>query len=85
MFKNIAGLYKHYSGKTYQVIGIAKHANNPSNEFVVYRQLYKSVVRETNEELPYGTMWIRPKDHFFNNVNINEKTMERFTKITDTR
>ncbi len=83
MLKNILGLYKHYSGKTYQVIGIAKHNNNPSNEFVVYRQLYKSVVKETNEELPYGTMWIRPKDQFFSNVNINEKTMKRFTKIKD--
>ena len=34
-----AGLYRHYKGNTYQVIGIAKHSET-EEDVVVYRALY---------------------------------------------
>ncbi len=46
------GIYQHYSGKLYQVIGIARHSET-LEELVVYQCLYGS----------YG-LWIRPRAMF---------------------
>lgn len=35
------GLYQHYEGKKYQVVGIAYHSET-LEELVIYRQLYRS-------------------------------------------
>jgi hypothetical protein len=64
------GKYKHSkSGKEYEVIGIAKHSET-MEEFVVYQALY-----EENQ------IWIRPREMFFENVEINGKLVPRFKKI----
>ncbi len=47
-----AGLYRHYKGKHYEVIGVAKHSE--SNEsLVVYRPLYGE-----------RGLWVRPLKMF---------------------
>lgn len=46
------GLYQHYKGKYYQVIGTCRHSETLES-MVVYRQLYED----------YG-LWVRPKDIF---------------------
>jgi hypothetical protein len=68
------GKYKHYKGKEYQVIGIARHSET-LEELVVYKALYDS------EEFGKNALWVRPKKMFFENVIINEKEIPRFQFI----
>ncbi|MBT4880141.1 MAG: DUF1653 domain-containing protein [Alphaproteobacteria bacterium] len=63
------GLYKHYKGKTYEVIGLCRHSET-LEEMVVYRALYAD----------YG-LWVRPKAMFFAEVNANENPQPRFSFI----
>ena len=58
-FKMKQGIYQHYKGKHYQVIGICLHSET-LEEMVVYRQLYED----------YG-LWVRPK-HMFEEGIIHE-------------
>jgi len=46
------GRYRHYKGKDYDVLGVARHSET-EEEYVVYRQLYGE-----------GGLWIRPKEMF---------------------
>lgn len=62
-------IYEHYKGMKYQVIGIAKHSET-LEEMVVYQALYGD----------YG-IWVRPKDMFFEKVEVNGKMVDRFKKI----
>jgi len=64
------GIYKHYKGNVYEVIGIAKHSEDLS-EMVVY----KSVVD--------GQMWVRPKEMFLEHVQIEGKKIPRFAFLTE--
>jgi len=65
------GIYKHYKGKMYRVIGIGRHSED-LQEYVVYQALYDD----------YG-IWIRPYKMFIENIEIDGKTMPRFTFITE--
>ncbi len=69
------GLYRHYKGKYYQVIGVAKHTET-EEAFVVYRALYGT----------FG-LWIRPLTMFTEKVEQNGKVVSRFelVKKIDTR
>jgi len=64
------GKYQHFKGKFYEVIGIAKNSENPEEEFVVYKALYDE-----------NQLWIRPKQMFLENVNVDGKVVERFKFI----
>ena len=57
------GKYQHYKGKSYEVIGVAKHSET-LEELVVYRALYNS------EEFGKEALWVRPKSIFLETVNI---------------
>lgn len=61
------GRYKHFKGKEYEVIGIAKHSEN-LEEMVVYRALYGS-----------GELWVRPAAMWNETVEYNGKSVKRFT------
>ncbi len=63
------GKYRHYKGKEYEVIGIAKHSET-LEELVVYRALYG------NNEL-----WVRPKKMFLEKVLVDGKEVFRFEYI----
>lgn len=66
------GKYEHSkSGRKYEVIGIARHSET-LEKLVVYKALYKS------EEFSEGALWVRPKDMFFDKVNINNQGIPRF-------
>ncbi len=67
MFK--LGKYKHYKGKEYEVIGIAKHSEIPEN-LVVYRALYGDY-----------DLWVRPLKMFLEEVEVEGKRMPRFEYI----
>ncbi|MEK7125527.1 MAG: DUF1653 domain-containing protein [Patescibacteria group bacterium] len=48
------GLYRHFKGHDVKVIGVAKHSEDPEQEFVVYDH--------------DGRLWIRPLGMFLENV-----------------
>lgn len=70
------GIYEHYSGKRYEVVGVAKHSETLA-DMVVYRPLY-----EPDKEFE-GYLWVRPKKEFFGKVKINGKLVQRFKKIEE--
>ena len=63
------GRYKHFKGKEYQVIGVARHSET-LEEYVVYH-----AVHDQNE------IWIRPKEMFLEEIERAGKKMRRFTFI----
>lgn len=72
------GVYKHYKGNLYEVIGIAKHSETLEN-MVVYKALYVSEFEE-------NALWVRPEKMFKELVTHEGKTVARFefveTKIS---
>jgi len=68
MVKIKLGIYKHYKGKNYQVIGIAKHSET-LEEMVVYIALYDNKVSK---------LWVRPKKMFLEKVVVDGKKVPRF-------
>ncbi len=70
------GIYQHFKGKKYQVIGLAKHSET-MEDLVVYKPLFK-IEKEFE-----GLLWIRPKKMFFEKVLIKSKKVSRFRYIND--
>lgn len=64
------GIYEHYKGKKYEVIGIAKHSET-LEELVVYRALYGE-----------NQLWVRPIKMFREEVEIAGKKIPRFKYIS---
>ena len=60
------GKYRHYKGKEYEVIGVAKHSET-LEEVVVYRALYGE----------FG-LWVRPKKMFEETIEVDGKKVLRF-------
>ena len=67
----IPGLYRHYKGKMYVVIGVARHSETEV-EMVVYRALYGE----------YG-LWIRPREMFWEPVLRDGVYVPRFQYLGD--
>ncbi len=65
----IGGVYEHYKGKKYCVVGVAKHSET-LEEMVVYRKLYDD----------YG-LWVRPKEMFLERVEVKENLVPRFRLV----
>jgi len=60
------GRYRHYKGKEYEVLGVAKHSET-EEEFVVYRALYGE-----------RGLWIRPAAMFLERVVVDGRSVPRF-------
>lgn len=60
------GVYEHYKGQRYEVLGCARHTET-SEEFVVYRALYGD----------HG-LWVRPKAMFLETVTVDGRGVPRF-------
>ena len=67
------GRYQHYKGKYYQVLGIARHSET-LDEFVVYKALYRTAFGP-------NSLWIRPKEMFFEKVKVKAKWVPRFKYV----
>lgn len=65
------GLYEHYKGRRYEVIGLAHHSET-REPLVVYRMLYST------ESFPYGALWVRPLGMFTETVQVEGKEIPRF-------
>ncbi len=64
--------YKHYKWNLYQVIGEALHTETWET-MVIYRWLYDV------PELWFWALFVRPKEMFLENVEVNGKIIPRFT------
>ena len=64
------GKYRHYSGKEYELIGLARHSET-LEELVVYKPLYID-----------DGLWVRPLKMFEEEVVVNGVKMPRFTQIS---
>ena len=65
------GLYKHYKGNSYEVIGIAKHSETLEDLVV-----YKASCQAEGENL-----WVRPLKMFQETVIIDGVEQKRFQKM----
>ena len=63
------GCYRHFKGKEYEVLFIAKHSES-LEEMVVYKALYGE-----------GAIWVRPANMWLETVEIEGKTVPRFQYI----
>jgi hypothetical protein len=60
------GRYRHYKGRDYVVLGVARHSET-EEELVVYRQDYGD-----------RSWWVRPKAMFLETVEVDGRPIERF-------
>ena len=60
------GRYRHYKGKQYIALGVAKHSET-LEEMVLYQQDYGD-----------RGLWVRPKEMFLESVEIEGQTTARF-------
>lgn len=65
------GLYQHYKGGQYEVIGIVNHSES-LEQLVLYKALYDS------EDYPAGSLWVRPVDMFTEDVMVDGEKVKRF-------
>lgn len=65
------GRYRHYKGKEYIVIGVAKHSET-EEELVVYRQDYGE-----------KGLWVRPLTMFLETVKIAGREVPRFDFVSE--
>lgn len=65
------GLYRHYKGGQYEVIGTARHSET-LEPMTVYRALYGA----------HG-LWVRPAAMFAETVEIDGVVRPRFEKVQD--
>ena len=59
-------VYKHYKGKTYKVLGTARHSET-LEELVLYECLYENKL---------GKVWVRPIEMFFGTLEDGSKRFE---------
>ena len=66
------GRYRHYKGREYIVMGVARHSET-DEALVVYRPDYGE-----------RGLWVRPLEMFFETVAVNGAEMPRFEYLSDT-
>lgn len=69
------GLYKHYKGNLYEVIGVAHHSET-LEEMVVYKALYDT------PDFGYGAIWVRPLAMFNETIVVDGIAVKRFEKAS---
>lgn len=67
------GIYKHYKGHLYRVIGVGKHSET-EEDLVFYESLYEN---------PTSKFWVRPVRMFLENVEVDGKTVPRFEFVSE--
>ena len=70
--KIVPGVYEHYKGKKYRVLGLAKHSET-LEEVVVYEALYDNDVSK---------LWVRPAIMFAEEVEVAGVKKPRFRLVT---
>ena len=63
------GLYRHYKGGEYEVIGVVRHSET-LEPLVVYRPLYQG-----------ADWWVRPHAMFFEDIEFEGRVQQRFVFV----
>lgn len=63
------GRYRHYKGGEYEALMVARHSEQPSEEFVIYRSLES------------GETWARPIGMFFETISTPAYSGPRFRRV----
>jgi hypothetical protein len=63
------GLYRHYNGNLYEVLGVARHSET-LEPLVVYRPAFEA-----------SGWWVRPHIMFFESVTVSGRTRLRFEPV----
>ncbi len=66
-----SGRYRHYKGRDYLVLGVARHSET-EELLVVYRQLYGE-----------QSLWVRPVAMFLEQVDAGGQRVPRFARVAD--
>jgi hypothetical protein len=67
----VPGLYRHFKGNLYEVLGVATHSEN-SERLVVYRPCYGE-----------RALWVRPLEMFTGEVDTPAGRVPRFRRVTE--
>ncbi len=70
------GIYRHYKGKNYRVIGVGRHSET-LEDLVFYQALYDS------PEFGNASLWARPLNMSADEVEFQGKKVSRFEFISD--
>ncbi len=65
------GIYRHFKGGVYEALFVGRHSENPSEEFIVYRNLEN------------GGVWVRPIAMWFDEVDKAEYKGPRFIWVRE--
>lgn len=65
----LPGRYRHYKGRDYAVLGVARHSETLA-PVVVYRPLYGE-----------GALWVRPYAMFVETVSVDGQDVPRFERV----
>ena len=68
---HVAVTRRHYKGKDYRVIGVARHSET-GEPLVVYQALYGE-----------RGLWVRPAAMFNETIEIDKKRVPRFARVGD--
>lgn len=63
--------FRHYKNKPYRYLGTVRHSET-LEEMALYETLYENEL---------GRMWVRPKDMFFEDIELAGKIRPRFEKV----
>ena len=69
------GIYQHFKGKQYKVLGTARHSET-LEELTLYQALYET-------DFGKNTMFVRPTKMFEETITRDGKTMKRFQLIEE--
>ncbi len=68
------GIYEHFKGKKYRVIGVGKHSET-LEDLVFYEALYENELSK---------LWARPIESFVGEAEVGGQKVPRFRYIGDT-
>ncbi|MFA6476181.1 MAG: DUF1653 domain-containing protein [Candidatus Paceibacterota bacterium] len=67
------GIYEHYKGHKYRVLGVAKHSET-LEDLVIYEALYDNELSK---------LWARPVEMFIGGVEIEGQKVPRFKFVSE--
>ncbi len=67
------GIYQHYKGERYRIIGVAKHSET-LEDLVIYEALYDNKMSK---------LWARPVAMFLGEVEVDGQKVPRFKFISE--